>query len=284
MNVERLLDRALAGNASDDPEVGSLVTVARELDRAFAVDPERWSRERAFFVAGVAAQRRGVRVGRFLVPALATLLVVAVAFAGRFALPGDALYPVRQMLQNVGLASSVWAIADEDIAQAARLVAAAEAALVAEDLVTAEEDASAAIARLDHALEELEDLGGDGKVQRVLEITGLQDRAEEVIAAVEGTEDVPDPSDRGPEPGTVGTGRKGDDEDDEGDDDDDDETDTDDRDTDTGNATDGDEGPDDPTVDGAGETLDGDGGGDGGGDDGETLDGNGSADPEELDD
>lgn len=284
MSIERVLDRALTGHPNGEPEIESLVAVARELERTFAIEPTSWSRERAMFVAGAGARRRGISIGRFLAPALAILLVVLVGVAGRFALPGDALYPVRQVLQNMGLAPTVWAAADEDIAQATRLVVAAEAALDVQDLLAAEEAASAAIARLADALEDLEGLAGDGKIQRVLEITALQERAEEVIAAVEGAEDIPDPSDRGPEPGTV-EGRKQDDEDDDDGGDGDDDADTDDRDANTGNATDGGDGLDETTIDGDdGEPFDGDDDGGGGGGDTDTLNGDGTVGDEELDD
>lgn len=282
MSIERVLDRALAGHSNDEPEVDSLVAVARDLLRSFAIEPETSSRERAMFVVGVAARRRGPGLTRFLVPALALLLVVLVGFASRVALPGDALYPVREALQRVGLATSPWAAVDEEIDRATRHVLAAEAALGARDLPSAEESANAAIARLDNALERLEGLDGGGKITRVLQITTLQDRAEEVIAAVERAEDKPDPSDRGPEPARRGD----DDEDEEGDDDDGD---------DTGDATDGDHGAGDDGNSGPGGGDDGGGDGDNdgedigdggnGGGDGETLDGNGgTADPEELDD
>ncbi len=223
MSVERALDRALAGHPVDEPGIGSLVAVAHELDLAFASEPASRSRERAMFVAGIGARRRGVSLGRFLVPALAVMLVVLVGVAGRLALPGDALYPVRQVLETLRLAPSPWKAVDQDIARGARLVAAAESALRQGDLPRAEQSANAAIARLDEAYSGLEGLEGSGAVERAFQITTLQDRAEEVIATVERSEEIPDPSDRGADPATDNSGRReGEDDEDEGDDDDDD--------------------------------------------------------------
>ena len=269
MSVERRLDRALREQAGDDPEIASLVEVARDLERTFSVDTASKARERAMFVAGVGARRRGPHIARFLVPALAVLLIIMVGLAGRVALPGDTLYPVRQALQKVGLATSAWEAIDADIARATRHIDAAETALAAGDLVAAEQSADVAITRLGRALERIETIDGAGKSDRTLLIHTLRDRAEEVVAAVERAEDRPDPADRGLEPG-----RKGDDDDDDdgGDDDDDD-----------GDATDDD---DDNAGPGGG---DDDNSGPGGGDDNndgddETLDGDDTADVEELDD
>ena len=272
MSVERRLDRALGGHPGDDPEIASLIEVARDLERTFTVDTASKARERAMFVAGVGARRRGPHIARFLVPALAVLLVIMLGLAGRVALPGDTLYPVRQGLQKVGLATSAWEAIDADIARAARQIGAAETALSAGELSSAEARADAAIAGLVGALEKLDALEGEGKISRVLQVTLLQDRAEEVIAAVERAEETPDSADRGPEPG-----RKGDDDaDEEGDGDGND-------DDDGGDATDGD---DDNAGPGGG---DDDNSGPGGGDDDndgddETLDGDDTADVEELDD
>lgn len=268
MSLERTLDRALSnGRAADDTEIAALVAVARELERSLAVDPASFARGRAMFVAGVGSRRTTTKWFRWFVPALAMSLVVAVGYLGRVALPGDGLYPVRQFLNFVGLATSPWQSVDNEIDAGARLVGGAETALALEDLAVAEERAHQAIAHLDDALEQLEEFGGSAdKVSRVLQVTALLDRAEEVIAAVESAEDRTDPSDRGPIPG-----RRDDDEDDEDVDDEGDEDDD----------TDADDANDDNTDGGGGETGGGD---DETGGDGE-LDGDRNGDePDDGDD
>jgi len=115
-----LLQRALDGQSVDDPGIAALVTIARDveaLDRR-GLDP------RADFVAELrhlllevpagsagSPEPRGPAVVRFgrrarmLVAAAAVLLVLAggIGALSRSALPGDRLYPVKQLLDRVVL-------------------------------------------------------------------------------------------------------------------------------------------------------------------------------------
>ena len=115
-----LLQRALDGQAVDDPDTAALVAVAREVE---SLD-QRGLAPRADFVADLRQRlldvpadaagslgHRGpavVRLGRrarLLVAAAAVLLVLAggLGVLSRSALPGDRLYPVKQLLDRVVL-------------------------------------------------------------------------------------------------------------------------------------------------------------------------------------
>ena len=144
-----LLQRALDGQPVDDPGIASLVTIAREV---VALD-QRGLNPRADFVvelrhlllevpAGSAGspEPRGPAVVRFgrrarmLVAAAAVLLVLAggIGALSRSALPGDRLYPVKQLLDRVvlelhrepvGLGRAHLDQAREHVAEAAQLIA-----------------------------------------------------------------------------------------------------------------------------------------------------------------
>ncbi len=147
-----LLQRALDGQPVDDPGIASLVTIAREVD---ALD-QRGLDPRADFVAElrhllleVPAGAAGspeprdptvVRFGRrarILVAAAAVLLVLAggLGALSRSALPGDRLYPVKQLLDRVvlelhreplGLGRAHLDQAREHVEEAEQLIASAE--------------------------------------------------------------------------------------------------------------------------------------------------------------
>ena len=128
-NEERALDAALDGGRAVDEETASLARIARELELSFAVGAPPAPRERAMFVHGVAANgRKGFRPVRLAVPAAALLLLAAlVGVAGRGALPGDALYPVREVLLEVGLAPPADELVDDRLGSADRLLERANA-------------------------------------------------------------------------------------------------------------------------------------------------------------
>lgn len=88
----------------DDPELASLSRVADRLERGLTVDVPESGRERALFIQGAAARKRGFPWGRLLVPLTAASMLVAVVSVSREAGPGDALYGVRKALDKVGLA------------------------------------------------------------------------------------------------------------------------------------------------------------------------------------
>ena len=123
-NEERDLDAALRGAHVDDQETSSLAHVARELERVLAVEAPTAPRERAMFVHGVAASgHRSLGAMRLAVPAFALVLLgTLIGVAGRGALPGDALYPVREVLLEVGLAPPAAQLVDARIDSADRLL------------------------------------------------------------------------------------------------------------------------------------------------------------------
>ena len=123
-NEERDFDAALRGAHVDDQETSSLAHVARELERVLAVEAPTAPRERAMFVHGVAASgHRSLGAMRLAVPAFALVLLgTLIGVAGRGALPGDALYPVREVLLEVGLAPPAAQLVDARIDSADRLL------------------------------------------------------------------------------------------------------------------------------------------------------------------
>lgn len=106
-NREKELEKALAGSdRSGDPEIDSLVDSADDIARHFAVPTPDHPRARALFIEGVGARKRSV-MSSLLVPAMAAAaLLVFIAVMGRSALPGESLYPVRNVLRSAGLATA----------------------------------------------------------------------------------------------------------------------------------------------------------------------------------
>lgn len=107
MGKERDLDRALGGSREAiDPEIERLLDTSEAVRSALAVEVPADRSTGAFFARAVAARRRGIVVTRTV--AASTLLAAAVLLAvmARGALPGDTLYPVRQVMGGAGLARS----------------------------------------------------------------------------------------------------------------------------------------------------------------------------------
>ena len=183
--VARELDDTLSGRAvPEDPEVQSLATTATRLEQTFDFDAPNATRERAMFVSAVAARHSGFHPARLIAPAIALAAVIALIFtAGRTALPGESLYPVRKALGTVGLAKSTLEEVDSRIDRASRLVS--EAEVEQEDNPgTALRLAVLAFRELGPATDLIEDLEGDARDTRMEAIAELEGRAVDIIMEV----------------------------------------------------------------------------------------------------
>jgi len=194
-NLDRTLDRALSGRSEPTEDIVEFVEMARRLEGIFDLDPPFAGREKALFSAAVAARgRTGFTWGRLIAPVVAGAgLVAALGFASGSALPGDALYPVRRVLHDVGINEGFLDEADERIEEARLLVIEAEDVLLYPsrarldldaDQVEARALAIAAIQELapvDELLEEV-DPANDDLALRYARLDGLINRATAVIA------------------------------------------------------------------------------------------------------
>ena len=125
--LERELDQALErGTPARNEEIESLVqTASRFADQTPAL-PDAPSGSRALFIQAVGT-RRSAGWLPFLGSATATAAVlVVVLLLGRTAIPGEALYPVRQALRSVGLAPASVEEIDDLLAEAQVQLANAE--------------------------------------------------------------------------------------------------------------------------------------------------------------
>ena len=184
-NLDRTLDRALSGRSEPTEDIVEFVEMARRLEGIFDLDPPSAGREKALFSAAVAARgRTGFTWGRLIAPVVAGAgLVAALGFASGSALPGDALYPVRRVLQDVGIDEGFLDEADERIEEARSLVIGAEDVLDT-DQVEARALAVAAIQELapvDELLEEV-DPATEDLALRHSRLDALIGRATAVIA------------------------------------------------------------------------------------------------------
>ncbi|MGH2729824.1 MAG: hypothetical protein ACRDJI_04365 [Actinomycetota bacterium] len=178
------LDRALESESpATDPELADLVDIASRLRRSLAVQtPPSAARQRTLFASGAGAHRP--RPSRLLVPAVAAAtLVAALGWLSRDALPGDTLYRVREVLQEVGLARSPLDEIDAHIRDARAALNAAEKTLD-EDSEQAEKLGFAALGDLYEAESLLDEVSGAG--DRESEISDLEARAARVIAIARG--------------------------------------------------------------------------------------------------
>ena len=170
----KALDAALRGETSDD-ETRPLLETAERVKRDLSVDVPPADRQRALFLSGVAS-RRGVRFspGRLAVPAMAVAVVLFAFLAGRRALPGEQLYPVREALNAVGIGETPVAQVDDYLNESARLIAQAE------EIVDSNPERALAL-----AIRGLEELGPARQL-----VGGLSDeRAEEKLDQIEDFED-----------------------------------------------------------------------------------------------
>jgi hypothetical protein len=220
-----LLQRALDGQPVDDPGIASLVTIARDV----AALDTRGLDPRADFVeelrhlllevpAGAAGppERRDPAVLRFgrrarmLLAAAAVLLVLAgaVGAISRSALPGDRLYPVKQVLDRVvielhreplGLGRAYLDQAREHVEEAEQLIASRDATASGADSAELTADAAAGLARaLDAATTSTTAadtvlLGAYRSEQRVDALTSLAEFHAGVVPAVDSLGEAPLP-------------------------------------------------------------------------------------------
>ena len=128
---DRNLDKVLAGKTAPDEETQEMVDAARRLEEMLAVEAPPAPATRALFTTAVATRRRP-SAWRFMAPAITvTSLLVAVYFAGRAATPGEPLWGVRQVLQQVDLAPATFEEVDDQLSEATRTIV--EAETIAED-------------------------------------------------------------------------------------------------------------------------------------------------------
>lgn len=136
-------------------------------------------RDRAMFVAGVAARRPPPVWRRALVPATAIFLVLfALSIGSLNASPGQTLYPLRNALSSVGIAQEPVEVVD-------RVIRRADVSLErAEELLDENEDFSGAqaltrrtLSHLGEANALLEELSGESREERAEEIEDLNDDA-----------------------------------------------------------------------------------------------------------
>src|SRR5687768_9038890 len=180
------LDKAL-GAGSDEPsrELATLLHQAELLKDEFQTKVPAARHERALFVQGVAARKSSARPLRFLVPAaIMALLLFAVAFMGRSAVPGQSLYAVREALATVGLANSP----SEEIER--RIEVAQDGLTEAQSLAgsapgNAQELVFAAIGDLDRAKAFLPDVSRDERTEYTVTINRLENRAAALIVSLD---------------------------------------------------------------------------------------------------
>lgn len=162
-----------------------LADLARRLEAALDADVPDARREKALFVAGVAAARRRGPWGPALAPAAAAVAVLVVlGFMSRTALPGEALFPVRKVLGNVGLAPSTAGEIRDHLARADALVTDA-ASLVHTAPGRAQQLAFRAEAALAEAETLVDELDGDRRDAFRDDIETLEERAETAYEAAE---------------------------------------------------------------------------------------------------
>ena len=168
---ERELDRVLASSSrSDDAEIEQLVRTADDLTRSLAATPPAATGERALFIEAVAARHRSISSSLF-VPGIAVVgFMLVIAIMGRGAVPGETLYPVRNVLRSAGLANAPIEVLETRLDAAETLVERAEDAL----------DRSAPEAAEDLAATALQKLGEVGALIGELEADDREDFAEDI--------------------------------------------------------------------------------------------------------
>ena len=192
---DKELDKALtAAEENRDPAIADLVMLADELERELAGDPPSATRDRALFIEGVGARKRSMW-SSLTVPAVAVIALLAfLALSGRGAMPGDALYPVREVLHSAGLASAPVDEANKHLDQAALLLAKAEGAYAAGSSQVAARYATTALKVLGQAEEHMRDLPAADRQRFARRIDDMTLRAVTFIQL--GDESRPDTDDR----------------------------------------------------------------------------------------
>jgi len=144
-------------------------------------------RDRAMFVAGVAARRPPPVWRRALVPAAAMFLVLfALSIGSLEAAPGQTLYPLRNALSSVGLAEQPVEVVDRVIRRAEVSLERAEELLDEnQDFAGAEAMTSRTLSHLGEANGLLKELSGEAREERAEEIEDLNDDAFKLLEDIE---------------------------------------------------------------------------------------------------
>ncbi|MPZ92474.1 MAG: hypothetical protein GEU68_12690 [Actinobacteria bacterium] len=170
-------------------------------------------RDRAMFVAGVAARRPQPIWRRALVPAAAMFVVLfALSIGSLEASPGQTLYPLRNALSSVGIAQEPVEVVDRAIRRAEVSLERAEELLDDnEDFAGAEARTERTLAQLGEARALLRELSGEAREERADEIEDLNQDAfrlledideERAEAAEEAREESDDDDDDSSGPGS----------------------------------------------------------------------------------
>lgn len=126
---ERALDRALSAGQAAEGDLALLTEIGERIRNAYLTITPNHRAQRAMFVTAIGAQRRSAGWMRAFAPATVTaLLLIGIMFLGRTALPGQAFYPVREVLRTVGLAPVSSEEVNSLLEQADRMLDEAESA------------------------------------------------------------------------------------------------------------------------------------------------------------
>ena len=184
------LDDALAGRASGESE---LVATAAGVTRSLATDVPPAERQRALFVNAVGArEKRHFSATRLLVPALGLAVIAYAVMAGRGAVPGERLYPLRKALNAVGVTNDPVVEVDDHLHKAALILRDARLALA----TNPGKSIRLAVTTLEYLgqvramLPEL----GDERRSRVERIEELEDNAVDVMGLALEPEEIDDGS------------------------------------------------------------------------------------------
>jgi hypothetical protein len=153
----------------------------RELDQLFNEIPAPSARrDRALFVAGVAARKPKPIWQRALVPVMGVAIVfVSLSVASLKAAPGQALWSVRNALNSVGIARPV-EIVDKSLDDAENDVELAKDALDRDDLDQADRLADRALEHVGAASIHLEELSAEQHEDAVKRIEDVRDDVSDV--------------------------------------------------------------------------------------------------------
>jgi hypothetical protein len=191
------LDLVLGGDPEAGPDLAPLAGLAAELEAMFKAPAPRVSAERAMFVQGVGAHAPRASVWRFIGPsAILVGLLALVGFLGHAAVPGQALYSVRQAMSSIGLAETPLTEAVHRIDSAKGFVAHAESSVDSAP-AAAETLALRAITELGTARLLLHDVDQEAAATMLSDVGRLEARAEAVIIAVDGSNGAAPQSSRG---------------------------------------------------------------------------------------
>ena len=205
-NQERELDRVLASSSrSDDAEIEDLARAADDLTRSLAATPPAAVGERALFIEAVAARHRSMS-SSLLAPGIAVVgFMLVIAIMGRGAVPGEALYPVRNVLRSAGLANAPIEVLETRLEAAETLVERAEDALDRSAPEVAEDLAATALKKLGEVGALIGELEADDREDFAEEIAELQEEALIVIRLASDQEAI-DSDSNGSGSGSSGSG------------------------------------------------------------------------------